>query len=55
MNVRELIDLLEQHPQDMRVVVNGYECGYDDLAPERISVVQIALNTGRECTDSVFA
>ena len=46
MNVRELINLLEHYPQDMRVVVNGYECGYDDLSPDRISVVHIALNTG---------
>ena len=48
MNVRELMNLLEHYPQDMRVVVNGYECGYDDLSPDRISVVHIALNTGRE-------
>ena len=48
MNVRELITLLEHYPQDMRVVVNGYECGYDDLSPDRVSVVHIALNTGRE-------
>ncbi len=31
----------------MRVVVNGYEEGYDDLSPEQISVTSIRLNTGR--------
>ena len=46
MTVRELIDLLERYPGDMRVVVNGYEQGYDDLSPQQISVVGIALNTG---------
>ena len=30
----------------MRVVVNGYEEGYDDLSPEQISVARILLNTG---------
>lgn len=46
MTVRELIDLLERYPGDMRVVVNGYEQGYDDLSPQQISVLGIALNTG---------
>lgn len=46
MTVLELIDLLRRYPSNMRVVVNGYEQGYDDLYPRRISVVGIALNTG---------
>ena len=46
MTVREMIDVLKGHPDDLRVVVNGYEEGYDDLSPEQISVVRIALNTG---------
>ena len=37
MNVRDMIDLLRRYPEDMRVVVNGYEQGYDDLSPEQIS------------------
>ena len=48
MTVKDLIDLLARHPADLRVVVNGYEEGYDDLSPEQISVVRIALNTGVE-------
>ena len=46
MTIGELVQLLERHPPDMRVVVNGYEEGYDDLSPEQISVVKILLDTG---------
>lgn len=46
MTIGELIQLLESYPPDMRVVVNGYEEGYDDLSPEQISVARILLNTG---------
>ena len=48
MIVREFMELLETYPQDVRVVVNGYEDGYDDLSPRQISVVRIALNTGTD-------
>jgi len=44
--VRELISVLERYSSDMRVVVDGYEQGYDDLSPEQISMVRIALDTG---------
>ena len=30
MTIEELIQLLAQHPPDLRVVVNGYEDGFDD-------------------------
>lgn len=46
MTVRELIELLEHQPADMRVVVDGYELGYDDLSPQQISIVGIVLNSG---------
>ena len=46
MTVNELVQLLAAYPADLRVVVNGYEDGYDDLSPEQISLVKIALNTG---------
>ena len=45
MTVKELAELLGKYPDDLRVVVNGYEEGYDDLAAERISVVKIQLDT----------
>ena len=47
MNVQELIRHLHSFPDDMPVVVNGYEQGYDDLSAEQISILPIALNTGR--------
>ena len=47
MNVQELIELLRTHPADLRIVVDGYEDGYDDLSLEQVSLVRIALNTGK--------
>ena len=46
MTVGELIHLLAKHEPDLRVVVDGYENGFDDLSPEQVSVVKIALNEG---------
>ena len=48
MTVSELIAVLKGHPPDLRVVVNGYENGFDALSPDQISLVRIALNTGVE-------
>ena len=45
MTVKALVELLGKYPDDLRVVVNGYEDGYDDLSPERISVIKIQLDT----------
>lgn len=47
MTVAELVRLLARHPADLRVVVNGYEDGYDDLSPGQVSRIRIALNTGK--------
>ncbi len=47
MLVSELIETLRRYPADLRVVVNGYEEGYDDLTPDRISTMKISLNTGK--------
>ena len=47
MTVAELISILQNHAADLRVVVNGYEDGYDDLSPEQLRVVKISLNTGK--------
>ena len=48
MTVQELIRILRTYPADMRVVVSGYEEGFDDLSPERIAVVKVQLNRGKE-------
>ena len=44
MTVAELIDLLSSYPGDLRVVVDGYEDGFDDLNPELIGQIELALN-----------
>ena len=49
MTVAELIRILQTHPQDMRVVVDGYEEGYDDLEQDLISVTEIRLDVGNKC------
>lgn len=46
MTVKELMELLEKYPDDLRVVVNGYEDGYDDISPERIFTRKIQLDAG---------
>lgn len=46
MTINELIHQLECFPPDLRVVVDGYEDGYDDLSPDRLRMVKITLNTG---------
>ena len=48
MTVQDLIDLLATYPSGLRVVVNGYEDGFDDVVPERVSVIQIELDVGQE-------
>ena len=48
MTVRELINLLAAYPDDLRVVVNGYEDGFDDLSWDKLKIVEIALNVGTE-------
>ena len=47
MKVSELIELLQEYPAGLRVVVNGYENGYDDLSPEQLSITKISLNAGK--------
>ena len=47
MTINELVQLLETYPPETRVVVDGYEDGYDDLSPDQISIVQISLNMGK--------
>ena len=46
MTVAELIELLRSYPSTLRVVVDGYEEGFDDLSPNRIFLKEIALDTG---------
>ena len=47
MTVDELVECLQRLPGNLRVVVNGYEEGYDDLTAEQITRVEIGLSTGK--------
>ena len=39
--VADLIQLLQLYPQHLRVVVLGYESGYDDIRDLEVSSIQI--------------
>lgn len=47
MNVGELIEKLKTYPQDLRVVVHGYEDGYEDVTDFEIIKVILNVNTTR--------
>lgn len=46
MNVQQLIEELQKHPPEMRVIVDGYEGGYSDL--NKVCVEPIRLNVRKE-------
>ena len=48
MTVEELIRILWKHPKEMRVVVNGYETGFDDLDARLIQVRELRLYAADE-------
>ena len=48
MNVKELMEILGEYPQDMRVVVQGYEDGYDDVRSGCVKQRKVKLNAGKE-------
>ena len=55
MTINELIRVLQTYPQDLRVVVYGYEEGYDDLEQDLISVKEIRLADSNNLLASTFA
>ena len=44
MNVQQLIEKLQKHPPEMRVIVSGYEGGYNDLSSPPANQTLIRLN-----------
>ena len=48
LTAQRLIKLLSGYPPDLRVVVDGYESGYDDLSAGQLQRVRIALGVGEE-------
>ena len=53
MTVDELVACLQRFPGSLRVVVNGYEEGYDDLSVDQITRIRISLNTGKRHWEGV--
>ena len=47
MNVKKLIEILEKYPNDMRVIVDGYEGGYDDITDSQILEIDVKINCQR--------
>jgi hypothetical protein len=43
MTVKELIEELKTYDQNKRVVVDGYEGGYDDISPLHIKDIELCL------------
>ncbi len=41
LTVKDLIEALAHYPSDIRVVVNGYEDGYDNLHANSLSAINI--------------
>ena len=48
MTVKELSQILKTYPSDMRVVVSGYESGWDDINLSSLSKKTVLLNYGKE-------
>ena len=55
MTVQQLITLLATYPPELSVVVNGYENGFDDVEPERVSITRIELDVGANWWDGRHA
>ena len=48
MTVKELRELLKKYPANIRVVVSGYESGWDDVEQKSISKKEVLLNCGKQ-------
>jgi hypothetical protein len=44
MNVQQLIEELQKHPPEMRVIVAGYEGGYNDLDSLKQRSIRLNVN-----------
>jgi len=45
MKIKELIDFLKKQDQELNVVVNGYEDGFDDITALEIIKIKKNVNT----------
>lgn len=44
MTVGQLVEQLQRFPPSLRVLVDGYENGYEDLEPSFVGMVMVVLN-----------
>jgi len=49
MNVQQLIEELQKHPPEMRVIVNGYEGGYEDLDLPKQKSIRLNVHPLDQC------
>ena len=55
MNIKELIDILSQYTETMRVVVDGYEGGFEDInSSGDCSIYKIPVFLNRNPDDPYF-
>ena len=47
MTVSELCELLANYPQDLPVMVDGYEGGFDDVAANQVAIQDIQLDVNK--------
>ena len=52
MKIKELIELLQKEDPEMKVVVNGYESGYDEV--EKIYCKPITVNENQNWWDGEY-
>jgi len=46
MNVQQLIEELQNHPPDLRVIRKGYEGGFDDVSNAELMEIIVDYNDG---------
>ena len=44
MNVQQLIEELQKYPPEMRVIVDGYEGGYNDCKPPKSTRIRLNVH-----------
>ena len=49
MTVQELIAILQTHPGDMRVIVDGYEGGFSDPTKPHIINISLDVEEHKDC------
>ena len=49
MTISELIEQLKKYPSDMRVIIHGYEGGYDDINHFKEQEIILNVNDPESC------